>query len=163
MLTEQQQFIRDELSRNAKPVRTDKIIKELGVTDVPAFISDLSALERAGEVILSKKNSVQSVRGAGFVKAKIVSISRGYCFARPDGGGEDVYIPVGDAMGALPGDAVILSSSPDERGASGRVRSVFHYGDRMAVGTVKRFHGKHQKQNRRLRGRKNHGKGEIRS
>ena len=142
MLTEQQQFIRDELSRNAKPVRTDKIIKELGVTDVPAFISDLSALERAGEVILSKKNNIQSVRGAGLVKAKIVSISRGYCFARPDGGGEDVYIPVGDAMGALPGDAVILSSSPDERGASGRVRSVFHYGDRMAVGTVKRFHGK---------------------
>lgn len=142
MLTEQQKFIRDELSHKSRLVRIDKIIKELGVTDVPDFISDLNALEKEGEVILSKKNNVQSVMGSGLVKAKIVSMSRGYCFAKPDDGGEDVYINVTDAMGALPGDRVVISVSPDEKGASGRVRSVYRYGDRTVVGTVKRFHGK---------------------
>ena len=128
MLTEQQKFIRDELSHKSRLVRIDKIIKELGVTDVPDFISDLNALEKEGEVILSKKNNVQSVMGSGLVKAKIVSMSRGYCFAKPDDGGEDVYINVTDAMGALPGDRVIISVSPDEKGASGRVRSVYRWG-----------------------------------
>ena len=93
-LTEQQKFIRDELSHKSKLVRIDKIIKELGVTDVPDFISDLNALEKAGEIILSKKNNIQSVRGAGMVKAKIISMSRSFCFAKPEDGGEDVYISI---------------------------------------------------------------------
>lgn len=141
-MTEQQKFICDELSHKNRLVRIDKIIKELGVTDIPEFISDLNALEKAGEVILSKKNNMQSVRGCGLIKAKIISMSRGYCFAKPDEGGEDVYIPTSDAMGALPGDRVIISASPDEKGASGKVRSVYRYGERTVFGTVKRFHGK---------------------
>ena len=141
-LTEQQKFIRDELSHKSRLVKTDKLIKELGVTDIPEFIQDLSALERAGEVIISKKNSVQSVRGAGLVKARIVSMSRGFCFAKPDDGGDDVYIQVGDMMGALPGDSVVISVQDDDRGSSGKVRNVYHYGERIAVGTVRRFRGK---------------------
>ena len=141
-LTEQQIFIRDELSRKSRLLRIDKVVKELGVTDVPEFIKDLNALERAGEIILSKKNNIQSVRGSGLVKAKIVSMSRSFCFAKPDDGGEDVYIASGDAMGALPGDKIIISVHADDKGMSGKVRAVYEYGDRTAVGTVKRFHGK---------------------
>ena len=47
-MTEQQKFICDELSHKNRLVRIDKIIKELGVTDIPEFISDLNALEKAG-------------------------------------------------------------------------------------------------------------------
>ena len=140
-LTEQQKFICDQLSQKSRPVRSDKLIKELGVTDVPDFLQDLIALAKAGEVIISKKNIVRSVRGSGLVKAKIVSLSRGFCFAKPEDG-EDVYIPIGDTMGALPGDCVVISVHRDEKGVSGRVCSVYRYGDRTAVGTVKRFHGK---------------------
>ena len=142
MLNDRQKFICDELSHNSRLVRVDKIIKELGVTNVSEFLSDLNALEKAGEIILSKKNNIQSVRGSGLVKAKIVSMSRGYCFARPDDGGEDVYILTSDAMGGLPGDRVVISVSPDEKGASGKVRNVYSYGPRTVVGAVKRFHGK---------------------
>ena len=141
-LTEQQKFICDRLSEKSRSVRTDRLIKELGVTDVPDFLQDLIALEKAGEIILSKKNNVRSVRGAGLVKAKIISLSRGFCFAQPDDGGEDVYISIGDTMGALPGDSVVISLHHDQKGVCGKVCSVYHYGDRTAVGTVKRFHGK---------------------
>lgn len=120
MLNDRQKFICDELSHNSRLVRVDKIIKELGVTNVSEFLSDLNALEKAGEIILSKKNNIQSVRGSGLVKAKIVSMSRGYCFARPDDGGEDVYILTSDAMGGLPGDRVVISVSPDERAQAAR-------------------------------------------
>ena len=70
-MTEQQKFICDELSHKNRLVRIDKIIKELGVTDIPEFISDLNALEKAGEVILSKKNNMQSVRGCGLIKVTV--------------------------------------------------------------------------------------------
>lgn len=143
-LTEQQKFIRDQLSQKSKQMRMDKIIKELGVTDVPDFVKDLSALEKAGEILLSKKNGILSVKGAGMIRARMISMSRSFCFARPDGGGDDIYIPLGDAMGALPGDGVILSAHEDEKGAYGKVRNVYEYGDRTAVGTVKRFHGKEE-------------------
>ena len=143
-LTEQQKFICDELSRKSRLIKTDKIIKELGVTDVAQFMQDLTALERAGEVILSKKNNIMSVKGAGLVKGRIISLSRSFCFVRPDDGGDDVYVSSADAMGALPGDRVVISVQPDEKGVCGRVRSVYQYGDRTAVGTVKKFHGKQE-------------------
>ncbi len=141
-LTEEQKFICDALSQKSKPVRIDKLMKELGVTDNAAFIGHLNELERAGELILSKKNTVVSVRGAGLVKGSIVTMSRSFCFMRRDDGGEDVYILVSDAMGALPGDKVIASVHTDERGFCGKIRSVYQYGSRTAVGTVKRFRGK---------------------
>ena len=143
-LTEQQEFIRDQLGSKSKPVRTDKLIKELGVTDAAQFFMDLNALERAGEVIISKKNNVQSVRGAGYVKGKIISFSRGFCFMKPDEGGDDVYISASDSMGALPGDRVVVSMHSDDTGRFGRVKSVYAYGDRTAVGTIKRFRGRQE-------------------
>ena len=144
MLTEQQKYYRDALAGFGKPVRTDKLISELGVTDNADFLSDLHALERAGEVLISKKNSVTSVRGAGLVKGKIVSYSRSFCFASQEGGGEDIYISAADAMGALPGDRVVLSLHSDDKGAFGRVKSVYEYGERTAVGTVRRYRGKQE-------------------
>ena len=141
-LTEQQQFICDELRQKSKPARIDKIIKELGVTDIADFMSDLNELERAGELITSKKNNIISVRGAGMKKGQIISMSRSFCFVKQDDGGEDVCIPAGDSMGALPGDKVVISVYSDEKGPCGKVRNIYRYGNRTAVGTVKRFHGK---------------------
>ena len=141
-LTERQIFIRDGLGGKTKPVRIDKAIKELGVTDPAEFIKDLSALERAGEIIISKKNNIESVRGAGYSKGRIISFSRGFCFMKPDDGGKDVFISNSDSMGALPGDRVIISLHSDGKGDFGRVKSVYEYGERTAVGTVRRFHGK---------------------
>ena len=141
-LTEQQRFIRDCLGNKNKPVRTDRLAKELGVTDHAQFIHDLNALERAGEIIISKKNNIQSVRGAGFIKGQIISFSRGFCFMKPDNGGKDVFISSSDSMGALPGDRVVISLHADEKGDFGRIKSVYEHGPRTAVGTVRRFHGK---------------------
>lgn len=142
MLTEQQEFIRDSLRDKKKPVKIDKLVKELGVTEKDKFIKDLAALERAGEVLLSKKGSVQSVAGAGLVKGKMVAASRKFSFMHPDDGGEDVYIPYENNGGALPGDRVIISYHEDEKGPRGHVLSIFERGDRRAVGTVRKYQGK---------------------
>ena len=142
LLTEQQEYIRDRLSEKSKTVKAEKFAKEIGVTDMTAFVKDLNALERAGEIILSKKGGITSVAGAGLVKGKIVSASRHFAFMRPDDGGEDVYIAIENNIGALPGDRVIISKYADEKGFFGKVRSICEYGDRTVVGTVKKFRGK---------------------
>ena len=141
-LTEQQEYLKEQLSEFHKPVKADRVIKELGVTDKQQFVRDLNQLERAGEVILSKKGGITSVKGAGLVRGKIISASRHFCFMRPDDGGEDVYLPTEFAMGALPGDSVVISKYADEKGFSGKVRNVFAFGDRTVVGTVRKYHGK---------------------
>ena len=106
------------------------------------FIKDLNALEREGEILLSKKGGITSVAGAGLVRGKIVSASRHFVFMHPDDGGEDVYISMENNIGALPGDRVIISKYADEKGFFGKVRSICEYGDRTVVGTVKKFRGK---------------------
>ena len=141
-LTEQQAYIRDRLSKKSKTVKAEQFAKEIGVTDMAVFIKDLNALEREGEILLSKKGGITSVAGAGLVRGKIVSASRHFVFMHPDDGGEDVYISMENNIGALPGDRVIISRYADEKGFCGKVRSVFAYSDRTVVGTVKKFRGK---------------------
>ena len=145
ILTEQQAFYRDCLRQHRKPVRLDKLVKELGVTDKASFVADLAALETAGEVILSKRGSsaaVLSVDGAGLVRGEIISASRHFSFMRPEGGGEDVYIPCEANGGALPGDKVIISLHDDGKGPSGSVQRLYAKGRRLVVGTVRRYQGK---------------------
>ncbi len=142
LLSDRQKYLNDCLSEHRKPVKIEKFIKEIGVTDKTQFVRDLNALEAAGEVILSKKGSVQSVRGAGLIKGEIVSASRHFSFFRPENGGEDVYIPCEHNGGALPGDRVLVSVYQEEKGPCGKVQLVYAKGERLAVGTVRKYHGK---------------------
>ena len=142
MLTEQQIYIRDCLKEFVKPVRIERLIKDLGVTDRTQFVRDLNALEADGDIIFSKKDSVLSVDGAGLIKGEIVSASRNYSFLTPEGGGEDLYIPNEYCCDALPGDKVIVSRYLEEKGPCGRVRMVYRRGSRLVVGTVSRYRGK---------------------
>lgn len=141
-LTEQQEFIGKYLSGKSRMIKAEKLAKELGVTDKSEFIKDLNVLEHAGEIIISKKGNVRSVKGTGLVKGEIVSISKKFSFMRPEGGGEDVYIPYEYNIGALPGDRVIISLQEDDKGPIGRVLNIFEHGDRLAVGTVSKYKGK---------------------
>ena len=73
----------------------------------------------------------------------VLSLSRGGVgFVSPDGGGDDVLIPEGRALGgALPGDRVEIALVPPERGAlrpTGRVVRIVERGARDVVCTLRR-------------------------
>jgi ribonuclease R len=77
----------------------------------------------------------------------VLALSRGGVgFVSPDGGGDDVLVPEGRALGsALPGDRVEIALVPPERGASrptGRVVRIVERGARDIVCTLRRT-GRH--------------------
>ena len=141
-LTEQQAYIKERLREKARMVKAVKFAKEIGVTDKNAFMNDVLALVREGDVLLSKNGALKSVEAEGLIKGEIVSAIRHGCFMRRADGEKDLYIPREQSLGALPGDRVIVAPGEDKMGPCGRVCTVYAAGDHTTVGTVKRFHGK---------------------
>lgn len=78
------------------------------------------------------------------VPCTLVKLARGFGFARPAAGGQDVFIPGRYLCGAMPGDEVLVSlfDHPQKEGASeGQVLAVIKEQNRFA-GTVQRHEGK---------------------
>ncbi|MFR1477759.1 MAG: hypothetical protein ACLSB9_19795 [Hydrogeniiclostridium mannosilyticum] len=65
------------------------------------------------------------------IPARIVSLSRTFAFARPDDGGEDIFIPGRALNNAFLGDAVLLDRvQQQEKGPSAAVKKVVEAGSR---------------------------------
>lgn len=73
----------------------------------------------------------------GVKKAVIVSLSRGFAFARPEDGGEDLFIPGVHLNSAFIGDTVTLNHMErSDRGLSADVEEVTEKGSRIMTGTL---------------------------
>lgn len=73
------------------------------------------------------------------IPAKIVSLSRTFAFARPDNGGEDIFIPGRSLNHAFLGDAVLLCHlQQQDKGPSAEVKKVVEEGSRVLAGTIGR-------------------------
>ena len=73
------------------------------------------------------------------IPARIVSLSRTFAFARPDDGGEDIFIPGRALNNAFLGDAVLLDRvQQQEKGPSAAVKKVVEAGSRTLAGTIGR-------------------------
>ena len=70
-------------------------------------------------------------------EATLVSLSKNFGFARPDGGGDDIFIHGSALQGALVGDKIIVGDiRKDDRGPSGRVRRIVEHKPAQTTGTV---------------------------
>lgn len=98
----------------------------------------LEELEREEKISMSKQNGVR-LKKKKTVGATIVSLSRGFAFARPDDGGEDIFIHADRLNDAFLGDKVRLRhlrQSP--KGPSADVAAVAQQGSRLLTGTLSR-------------------------
>lgn len=114
-----------------------QLLKEAGVLDKLAFYDALRSLKDRRMILLDREHNAKLIPVGEDVEATLVSLSKNFGFARPDGGGDDIFIHGSALQGALVGDRIIVGDiRKDDRGPSGRVRRIVEHKPAQTTGTV---------------------------
>ncbi|WP_417102013.1 ribonuclease R [Hominenteromicrobium sp.] len=114
-----------------------QLLKKTGVLDKLAFYDALRSLKDRRMILLDREHNVKLIPVGEDVEATLVSLSKNFGFARPDGGGDDIFIHGSALQGALVGDKIIVGDiRKDDRGPSGRVRRIVEHKPAQTTGTV---------------------------
>lgn len=113
------------------------LLKKAGVLDKLAFYDALRSLKDRRMILLDREHNAKLIPVGEDVEATLVSLSKNFGFARPDGGGDDIFIHGSALQGALVGDKIIVGDiRKDDRGPSGRVRRIVEHKPAQTTGTV---------------------------
>ncbi|MDD3693366.1 MAG: ribonuclease R [Oscillospiraceae bacterium] len=124
-------------SRGGKGISADRLASLLRIKkgERASFVITLARMERDGQLVRDKKGKYKAMASIIGISAQIVSLQRGYAFARTDKG--DVFIAGRDLGGALPGDTVLITTKTgDSRGLSGSVLKIENRGERVFSGRL---------------------------
>ena len=114
-----------------------QLLKKTGVLDKLAFYYALRSLKDRRMILLDREHNAKLIPVGEDVEATLVSLSKNFGFARPDGGGDDIFIHGSALQGALVGDKIIVGDiRKDDRGPSGRVRRIVEHKPAQTTGTV---------------------------
>ena len=139
-----QQFAKEmeELLRRFGGNMRDRDLQQIaGIRDKRKFYQILDDMKAEGMVILERDHRVKLVDASEKQTAVIVSLSRGFAFARLEDSEEtqDLFIHGSNLNGALLGDRVeVLPVMDDPRGPSGRVLKILEKKEQRTTGTVVR-------------------------
>ena len=111
-----------------------QLLKKTGVLDKLAFYDALRSLKDRRMILLDREHNAKLIPVGEDVEATLVSLSKNFGFARPDGGGDDIFIHGSALQGALVGDKIIVGDiRQDDRG---RVRRIVEHKPAQTTGTV---------------------------
>ena len=114
-----------------------QLLKKAGVLDKLAFYDALHSLKDRRMILLDREHNAKLIPVGEDVEATLVSLSKNFGFARPDSGGDDIFIHGSALQGALVGDRIIVGDiRKDDRGPSGRVRRIVEHKPAQTTGTV---------------------------
>ena len=108
-----------------------QLLKKAGVLDKLAFYDALRSLKDRRMILLDREHNAKLIPVGEDVEATLISLSKNFGFARPDSGGDDIFIHGSALQGALVGDI-----RKDDRGPSGRVRRIVEHKPAQTTGTV---------------------------
>lgn len=118
-----------------------------GLHDKDEFYDTLRAMRDENRIVWDADGMVRHAEVNSDCIATIVSLSRGFAFARPENGGEDVFIHGSQLYGATLGDKVALAGvRMENRGPSGRVARVLEPGSCRVTGTILYEYGEYSLQ-----------------
>ncbi|WP_419056845.1 ribonuclease R [Hominenteromicrobium sp.] len=114
-----------------------QLLKKAGVLDKFAFYDALRSLKDRRMILLDREHNAKLIPVGEDVEATLISLSKNFGFARPDSGGDDIFIHGSALQGALVGDRIIVGDiRKDDRGPSGRVRRIVEHKPAQTTGTV---------------------------
>lgn len=114
-----------------------QLLKKAGVLDKLAFYDALRSLKDRRMILLDREHNAKLIPVGEDVEATLVSLSKNFGFARPDSGGDDIFIHGSALQGSLVGDKIIVGDiRKDDRGPSGRVRRIVEHKPAQTTGTV---------------------------
>lgn len=126
------------LLRGNKAQSADALLAGMKIkkAERPGALLALQRMEAEGQVTRNKKGKYVLSAAAGR-RGRILSLSKGFAFARMEDGGPDCFIPGRYLKDALPGDTVrIREGEPDERGPQGAVLAIEEEGPRLYTGRL---------------------------
>jgi ribonuclease R len=132
--------IRHLIQNGKKGMSSDRIASLLRIKkrERTTFLFTLAGMEREGEIVRDRKGKyvVRKQKG-NIITAKLVALQKGYGFARPENGDEDVFVPGRYLNDALPGDMVKVRIEADYDGRThGMVLQVLEEGKRLFTGKI---------------------------
>ena len=114
-----------------------QLLKKAGVLDKLAFYDALRSLKDRRMILLDREHNAKLIPVGEDVEATLISLSKNFGFARPDSGGDDIFIHGSALQGELVGDRIIVGDiRKDDRGPSGRVRRIVEHKPAQTTGTV---------------------------
>lgn len=127
------------LAQAEVPLSADGLCDRLRIKkgERPTFLVSLKRLEEEGRITHGKKGRYSVNRTSQGERGRVLSLSKGFAFARLERDGRDCFIP-GRYMGeSLPGDIVLLrTGDQDERGPTGEVVRILEKGERLYSGRL---------------------------
>ena len=128
------------LQQYPESITSRGLIKKLKCKNKKEFYDALNSLKAEGKVEVNKKHRIRPAKEKKkktLVEATIVSLSRGFAFARPADGGEDLFIYPEDLQSAFIGDVVLLDRIRQrEKGPIAHVQSIKEKHSKCITGTI---------------------------
>lgn len=124
-------------------LRKRELMRRTKAKEREVFYAALESLFRSGEIMADGRGRQIKLSQKGkTIRAQMVSLSRGFGFARPLDDGEDIFIPGSSLGDAMVGDTVALRNvHHSSKGMSAEIASISERGARTTTGTVIREGG----------------------